>query len=573
MAHVLMPNWHPKNNQRGMVLIWMIVWLAGMAAILYWCVLKHIPAIEQRIESNAQTALNNNGHESIDVAVSDRIATLSGTVSSEAERSNIVDTVSEAEGVRSVNDELTLQAPSNQDDNTATGTETVSADNNDNIVAKAVIPATTEPADTNSDVQDTAAISSNEQAGTLLDNQNTTENSNAADSTEAESSKETANEGNAMSTADVTSTAKESSGDSQITVTDIAANAISTAEAKAADIENKANERIKAALTRQAQAETSSQQKQGTDQEAKQVTQTDIAAVPMLPPAINMLVDGNSLTITGDLSENDDALDLIESAMSTFDTPIVVNKIQVHNNRGAAPWLNELTGFLPAMQGIKQAGIRINQQQVVLSGEALSETDHDEVINQALSKLSTLSLVERIRVAPEQAPKETSTTQKELKQAEMAQNASAVKADATAIASKLESSGTIEDFFADYEQIKEKAILFESGSNRLTEDSVETVVQLATILNNHSNIKIGIDGHTDNSGQSDANLRLSQERSNAVRDTLIDQGVNVERINAYGFGDGVPIADNSTPEGRRLNRRIEFNFKLDQSRWTPCLQK
>ena len=566
MAHVLMPNWHPKNNQRGMVLIWMIVWLAGMAAILYWCVLKHIPAIEQRIESNAQTALNNNGHESIDVAVSDRIATLSGTVSSEAERSNIVDTVSEAEGVRSVNDELTLQAPSNQDDNTATGTETVSADNNDNIVAKAVIPATTEPADTNSDVQDTAAISSNEQAGTLLDNQNTTENSNAADSTEAESSKETANEGNAMSTADVTSTAKESSGDSQITVTDIAANAISTAEAKAADIENKANERIKAALTRQAQAETSSQQKQGTDQEAKQVTQTDIAAVPMLPPAINMLVDGNSLTITGDLSENDDALDLIESAMSTFDTPIVVNKIQVHNNRGAAPWLNELTGFLPAMQGIKQAGIRINQQQVVLSGEALSETDHDEVINQALSKLSTLSLVERIRVAPEQAPKETSTTQKELKQAEMAQNASAVKADATAIASKLESSGTIEDFFADYEQIKEKAILFESGSNRLTEDSVETVVQLATILNNHSNIKIGIDGHTDNSGQSDANLRLSQERSNAVRDTLIDQGVNVERINAYGFGDGVPIADNSTPEGRRLNRRIEFNFKLDQSR-------
>jgi len=144
------------------------------------------------------------------------------------------------------------------------------------------------------------------------------------------------------------------------------------------------------------------------------------------------------------------------------------------------------------MQGIKNAGVRINQQQIVLSGDASTESAHDEVINQALSKLSTLSLVERIRVVPEEAPKDSSMAQKE----------PVVKPDTSAVASKPEPAGTIEDFFTDYEKIKDTAILFESGSNRLTENSVEVVIQIATVLNRHSNIKIGIDGHTDNSGMS-----------------------------------------------------------------------
>ncbi len=577
MAHVLMPNWHPKNNQKGTVLIWMIVWLAGMAAIYYWCVLKHIPAIEQRIQTNAQTALSNDGHESINVSVSDRIATLSGEVSSEAERASIVDTVSAAAGVRSVNDGLTILAQRDTDQDkpdantpkvavAETPTATVSADNDNNIVAKAVIPATkqaeeTSTTDTSNEAQDSAANTpdetptepdaSSDSSDQQVATQDTSESVSAAIAENAiEPAAQPDNETDNPTTSEI---ANATNNDIQVAVADIAAGAKTSVEADAADIEAKANERIKAALAIQEQEQTSSQQ--------EQVEQAETVTMQMQPPTLNLQVDGNSLTITGDLSENDDALDLIESAMSAFGTPIVVNKIQTHKDRSPAPWLQELTGFLPAMQGIKNAGVRINQQQLVLSGDAKSEPAHDEVINQALANLSMLSLVERMRVTPEQeaapAPKAEVTVAKET---------AVTESDTQSMAAKTPSSGTLEDFLVEYNELESTKILFDPGSNKLTEDSIETVIQIATILIRHPNIKIGIDGHTDNSGQSDANLRLSQERSNAVRDTLIDQGVDVERINAYGFGDGVPIADNSTPEGRRLNRRIEFNFKLDQSR-------
>ena len=70
-----------------------------------------------------------------------------------------------------------------------------------------------------------------------------------------------------------------------------------------------------------------------------------------------------------------------------------------------------------------------------------------------------------------------------------------------------------------------------------------------------------IAGHTDNSGDAAMNLRLSEDRANAVRDYLIAQGVNGDKLIAVGYGQERPRADNGTDEGRAQNRRIEFNAK------------
>jgi len=72
------------------------------------------------------------------------------------------------------------------------------------------------------------------------------------------------------------------------------------------------------------------------------------------------------------------------------------------------------------------------------------------------------------------------------------------------------------------------------------------------------NMSVRLEGHTDNTGKPDDNLRLSKERAEAVRNYLVGRGVKAERVETVGFGATHPMASNKTEEGRRLNRRVEF---------------
>ncbi len=72
------------------------------------------------------------------------------------------------------------------------------------------------------------------------------------------------------------------------------------------------------------------------------------------------------------------------------------------------------------------------------------------------------------------------------------------------------------------------------------------------------NVKIEVAGHTDSVGDEEVNLQLSQQRADAVRKYLVQSGVPPEQVEATGYGENQPIADNATVEGRKTNRRIEF---------------
>lgn len=72
-----------------------------------------------------------------------------------------------------------------------------------------------------------------------------------------------------------------------------------------------------------------------------------------------------------------------------------------------------------------------------------------------------------------------------------------------------------------------------------------------------NSLKIELGGHTDSDGDEESNLKLSQRRVETVRNYLIKKGVPVNRLTAVGYGENQPVADNSTEEGKRLNRRTE----------------
>ena len=106
-----------------------------------------------------------------------------------------------------------------------------------------------------------------------------------------------------------------------------------------------------------------------------------------------------------------------------------------------------------------------------------------------------------------------------------------------------------------------KQIRFETGKARIRgRVSFEILDQVASVLKSNPDIKVVIEGHTDSRGSAAYNLRLSDARANAVRDALIERGIDPSRLEAIGYGESRPIASNKTRRGRAANRRVEFHI-------------
>jgi len=103
-------------------------------------------------------------------------------------------------------------------------------------------------------------------------------------------------------------------------------------------------------------------------------------------------------------------------------------------------------------------------------------------------------------------------------------------------------------------------IFFDFGKSTLRQESNEELNNVVNLLNNNPKMEIEIAGHTDNIGSDAANMKLSDDRANAVRNYLISKGISASRITAKGYGETKPIATNDTDEGRQINRRVEFTI-------------
>jgi outer membrane protein OmpA-like peptidoglycan-associated protein len=100
--------------------------------------------------------------------------------------------------------------------------------------------------------------------------------------------------------------------------------------------------------------------------------------------------------------------------------------------------------------------------------------------------------------------------------------------------------------------------VFDPGKDDLDSSSQPLVDRIVAMMQRHADLSLRIEGHTDNSGDPDANMRLSAERAFAIRDKLVAANIDRKRIDAVGVGGLQPLADNGTAEGRAKNRRIEL---------------
>ena len=116
-------------------------------------------------------------------------------------------------------------------------------------------------------------------------------------------------------------------------------------------------------------------------------------------------------------------------------------------------------------------------------------------------------------------------------------------------------SGTCQQQLNDY--LAKEEIRFKTGKADVSEQSYQTISMLAMIVRTCDTV-VEVAGHTDDRGDAEVNLHLSQRRAEIVAKHLVRHGVDPRRLKANGYGESQPIAENGTEQGRKLNRRIEF---------------
>jgi OOP family OmpA-OmpF porin len=123
-----------------------------------------------------------------------------------------------------------------------------------------------------------------------------------------------------------------------------------------------------------------------------------------------------------------------------------------------------------------------------------------------------------------------------------------VTADATAMGEAIDKSGRVAVY----------GINFDTGKTAILPESEPVLAEVQKLLEARAELKLRIEGHTDNVGTRAVNQPLSQKRAGAVVAWLVSHGIDSDRLTSQGFADTKPVADNGTEEGRAKNRRVEL---------------
>jgi OmpA-OmpF porin, OOP family len=265
------------------------------------------------------------------------------------------------------------------------------------------------------------------------------------------------------------------------------------------------------------------------------------AVLPPLPPAptipahLALTNDDGVITYSGVVHDDATRTSIIDALQGVFGVDKVKGEIAVNANAGPAPWL---VGLRSAMENFKTSGL-----QAVFDGNSLKvgglvgESDRDAIISSLRSALGTGMVIDPLID-------------------KVGNLVSDVTARTEAALSALPKGFTTSDLLT---VLNQSIINFPVNSADIPAVSKTLLQHAASAMKQlPSGTVIEIGGYTDNTGDSVANIQLSQQRAEAVRAALIEAGVDPSMLVAKGYGSASPIAGNDTLEGRFRNRRIEY---------------
>ena len=286
---------------------------------------------------------------------------------------------------------------------------------------------------------------------------------------------------------------------------------------------------------------------------------TQVTPVSEIDPRLSISNEADGFHVSGTVADNatkDSILGMLNSAVGTGK---VSGDIMVDPATKSAGWLTKLSGILPVLKyavGSKLSfdgnniAVGGNMSQGLLDGlmEKIKSTfgggdfniSSDAVVLPSADDVVG-SVVEPIAVAKDAV---TNT----------------VEAGSNAIQDMV-AAGTVTGESL-VKALNIAGINFDTGSFKVSPNSMTMLQNAAKAINAApADTKIHVGGHTDNTGSSQLNTKLSKQRAQAVVDTLVGMGVDISKLSSQGYGDSQPIADNNTTDGRAQNRRMEFTLQ------------
>lgn len=226
---------------------------------------------------------------------------------------------------------------------------------------------------------------------------------------------------------------------------------------------------------------------------------------------------------------------------------------------------------------------------IVVEGIVPNEASKHVILNKMYAVYGTDQVVDKIKVKPVSAPNGWSDSVTKIITADLkkvTQGKLSIRATQVELTGKMLNQNDIQPTTANFQNmiqapyrlniqlsanqaeqkiiddaLKNRIIEFESGSVILAASGTKILDEMAVALNKVAGKKVKIIGHTDSSGSPAKNLILSQERAAAVKKYLTEKNVATDYLTVEGLGSTQPVADNTTVDGRKKNRRIEFEVQ------------
>jgi OOP family OmpA-OmpF porin len=252
---------------------------------------------------------------------------------------------------------------------------------------------------------------------------------------------------------------------------------------------------------------------------------TTHSAAPMFAAKII----GNKITLSGSVPDQTAKDNIVAKAKEIYGEENVVDELQVSANAPKVAWFGSMGRIFELIRGQVDGGnvsADLNANSVTINGEVTDQQIKDSITREAQTAVGKdVTINNEITVA------QKSELQIELDK-----------------------------------ELEGKTIEFATGSVELSPEGKKLLDELVPFIQKAVDFPILIGGHTDNRGDAKKNLVLSKQRAESVKKYLVSKRIPETQLTADGYGSQQPIADNTTEEGRKKNRRIAFTVKRDNRR-------
>ncbi|WP_395526091.1 OmpA family protein [Acinetobacter variabilis] len=239
--------------------------------------------------------------------------------------------------------------------------------------------------------------------------------------------------------------------------------------------------------------------------------------IGVLGLSTSFMIFAQPILIEGAVPNEKIKAEILAKAYSIYGQQNVVDQIQVRQVTTPSNWINTVTKVINYdLKKVKQGNLTVNGTEIKLTGK-LSNPEDLQTTQVKFQSLTPVNFRLNTQLSLNQAEQQIIDT-----------------------------------------ALKNRIIEFESGSAILAASGVQILDEMAVVLKRVRGKKVKILGHTDSSGDADKNIILSQQRADAVKTYLIHKNIPAESLSTEGLGSNKPVADNTTVEGRKKNRRIEF---------------